>query len=23
MDKRPKTGAADIGRNTYRNFRKP
>ncbi|CAJ2639582.1 unnamed protein product [Trifolium pratense] len=23
MDKRSKTGAADIGRNTYRNFRKP
>ncbi|CAJ2661891.1 unnamed protein product [Trifolium pratense] len=23
MDKRPKTSAADIGRNTYRNFRKP
>ncbi|MCI95425.1 hypothetical protein A2U01_0116723, partial [Trifolium medium] len=23
MDKRSKTGADDIGRNTYRNFRKP
>ncbi|CAJ2661894.1 unnamed protein product [Trifolium pratense] len=23
MDKRPKTSAADTGRNTYRNFRKP